>query len=67
MNGAAFVYHGMLPIRSDSKEAKVLIPYVRGVLDELQIKNGLSCRRNVFSFELHHQRIDFASLRFETP
>ena len=40
MNGAAFVYHGMLPIRSDSKEAKVLIPYVRGVLDALQIKNG---------------------------
>ena len=40
MNGAAFVYHGMLPIRSDSEEAKVLIPYVRGVLDALQIKNG---------------------------
>merc|ERR1719491_2757309 len=40
VNGAAFVYHGMLPVRSDSAEAKVLIPYVRRVLDALQIKNG---------------------------
>merc|ERR1712232_1002867 len=40
VNGAAFVYHGMLPVPSDSAEAKVLIPYVRGVLDALQIRNG---------------------------
>jgi biotin carboxylase len=40
VNGAAFVYHGMLPVPSDSPEAQVLIPYVRGVLDALQIKNG---------------------------
>merc|ERR1712048_258918 len=39
-NGAAFVYFGMLPIPSDSQEAKVLIPYVRGVLDALQIQHG---------------------------
>lgn len=39
-NGAAFVYHGMLPVRSDAREAKLLIPYVRGVLDALQIKHG---------------------------
>ena len=40
VNGAAFVYHGMLPVRSDSPEAQVLTPYVRGVLDALEIKNG---------------------------
>jgi len=40
VNGAAFVYHGMLPVDSESPEAKVMIPYVRGVLDALQIKNG---------------------------
>jgi len=42
VNGAPFVYHGMLPVRSDSPEAQVMIPYVRGVLDALQIKNGPS-------------------------
>ena len=42
VNGAAFVYHGMLPVRSDSEEAKVMVPYVRGVLDALEIKNGPS-------------------------
>jgi len=40
VNGAAFVYHGMIPVPSDSEEARVLIPYVRGVLDALQIRNG---------------------------
>jgi len=40
VNGAAFVYHGMLPVDSESPEAKIMIPYVRGVLDALQIKNG---------------------------
>jgi len=40
VNGAAFVYHGMLPVASDSPEAQAVIPYVRGVLDALQIKNG---------------------------
>ena len=38
VNGAAFVYHGVLPVPSDSPEAKLLIPYMRGVLDALQIK-----------------------------
>ncbi len=41
-NGAEFVYFGCTPVRSDSPEAKVLIPYVRGVLDALGIKNGPS-------------------------
>ena len=41
-NGGAFVYFGMLPIRSDSAEAKILIPYVRKVLDALGLKNGPS-------------------------
>jgi biotin carboxylase len=39
-NGAAFVYFGDIPIDSESSEAKVLIPYVRGVLDALGIQNG---------------------------
>jgi biotin carboxylase len=41
-NGAAFVYFGTLPVDSDSPEAKILIPYVRGVLDALEITNGAS-------------------------
>jgi len=41
-NGAEFVYFGCSPVPSDSPEAKVLIPYVRGVLDALGIKNGPS-------------------------
>ncbi len=41
-NGAAFVYFGMIPVPSDSPEAKILIPYVRKVLDALEFKNGPS-------------------------
>jgi biotin carboxylase len=41
-NGAAFVYFGEYPIDSESPEAQVLIPYVRGVLDVLGISNGPS-------------------------
>ena len=41
-NGAAFVYFGCHPVNSESPEAKILIPYVRGVLDALGIKNGPS-------------------------
>jgi biotin carboxylase len=41
-NGAAFVYFGMLPIDPDSYEGKILIPYVRGVLDSLGFVNGPS-------------------------
>merc|ERR1719189_3238708 len=40
VNGAGFVYHGMLPVPSSSQEASILIPYVRSVLDALEIKNG---------------------------
>lgn len=41
-NGAAFVYYGCSAVPSDSPEAKILIPYVRGVLDALGLKNGPS-------------------------
>ena len=41
-NGSAFVYFGCVPVASDSPEAKILIPYVRGVLDALGMKNGPS-------------------------
>ncbi|CAJ1933147.1 unnamed protein product [Cylindrotheca closterium] len=41
-NGAAFVYYGCSAVPSDSPEAKILIPYVRGVLDALHLKNGPS-------------------------
>jgi biotin carboxylase len=41
-NGAAFVYFGEYPVDSESPEAKVLIPYVRAVLDVLGIANGPS-------------------------
>jgi len=41
-NGSAFVYFGCVPVDSDSPEAKILIPYVRRVLDALDIKNGPS-------------------------
>ena len=41
-NGSQFVYFGMLPIDSESEEAKVLIPYTRRVLDALGMKHGPS-------------------------
>jgi len=41
-NGADFVYYGMIPIDSESPEAKLLIPYARGVLDALGVANGPS-------------------------
>ena len=41
-NGSAFVYFGCLPVDLQSPEAKILIPYVRGVLDALGIRNGPS-------------------------
>ena len=41
-NGSAFVYFGCVPINSESPEAKILIPYVRGVLDALGVKSGPS-------------------------
>jgi biotin carboxylase len=39
-NGAPFVYFGDIPIDSESPEAKMVIPYVRGVLDAMGIKHG---------------------------
>lgn len=39
-NGAEFVYFGTLPVDSDTYEAKILIPYVRGVLTALEVDNG---------------------------
>mmetsp|Transcript_6749 Transcript_6749/g.16466 ORF Transcript_6749/g.16466 Transcript_6749/m.16466 type:complete len:994 (+) Transcript_6749:177-3158(+) len=41
-HGSAFVYFGCVPVDSESLEAKILIPYVRGVLDALEFKNGPS-------------------------
>jgi len=41
-NGAEFIYFGDIPIDSESKEAKLLIPYMRGVLNALGVKNGPS-------------------------
>ena len=42
VNGAAFVYFGCVPLDSQSDEAKILIPYVRGVLDAIGFQNGPS-------------------------
>jgi len=42
LNGSAFVYFGTVPVDSASPEAKILIPYVRGVLDAMGISNGAS-------------------------
>merc|ERR1712113_1340572 len=42
LNGSAFVYFGTLPLDSSCAEAKILVPYVRGVLDAMEIKNGAS-------------------------
>ncbi|KAG7363309.1 ATP-grasp domain containing protein [Nitzschia inconspicua] len=39
-NGAPLVYFGTLPVDSDTYEAKILIPYVRGVLTALEVENG---------------------------
>lgn len=39
-NGSAFVYFGMVPVESDSLEAKLLINYTNSVLDALGMKNG---------------------------
>jgi len=41
-NGGDFVYFGLIPIDSESEEAKILIPYVRGVLDAMGVKHGAS-------------------------
>lgn len=41
-NGSEFVYFGVLPVDSESPEAKLMIPYVRGVLDSLGVKHGPS-------------------------
>jgi len=41
-NGSQFVYFGMLPIDPESEEAKMLIPYTRGVLDALGMIHGPS-------------------------
>jgi biotin carboxylase len=42
VNGSAFVYFGCVPVASNSPEAKILIPYVRRVLNALEYKNGPS-------------------------
>merc|ERR1712066_690729 len=41
-NGGDFVYYGMVPVDSQSKEAQILIKYTRDVLDALKLHNGPS-------------------------
>jgi hypothetical protein len=41
-NGSAFVYWGMIPVDSQSKEARILIEYTQGVLNALKLDNGPS-------------------------
>merc|ERR1711972_1204797 len=42
VNGAPFVYFGMIPMQSDDPIAQELIKYTRGVLDALGLRNGPS-------------------------
>jgi biotin carboxylase len=39
-NGAQFVLHGQRLMTSNEEASKLLIPYIRSVLDALQIRNG---------------------------
>ena len=41
-NGAAFVYYGCIPVDAESEDGKIIIPYIRGVLDAMGLKNGPS-------------------------
>jgi len=41
-NGGDFVYYGMVPVDSQSKEAQILVKYTRDVLDALKLHNGPS-------------------------
>ena len=41
-NGSAFVYFGCVPVDPESQEGKIVIPYIRRVLDALGVKNGPS-------------------------
>ena len=41
-NGSAFVYFGCVPVDPESNEGKIVIPYIRRVLDALGVKNGPS-------------------------
>ena len=41
-NGSPFVYFGVNPLDSESPEAQLIIPYVRGVLDALGVRSGPS-------------------------
>lgn len=49
-NNSAFVYFGMVPVDPSSMEARILIPYARGVLDALGVKNGPSHAEVSFPF-----------------
>jgi biotin carboxylase len=49
VNGSPDVYFGTVPVDSASPEAKILIPYVRGVLDAMEISNGASCAEVVMT------------------
>lgn len=42
MNGGDFVYFGDIPVDPDSPEGELLIPYTRGILNAIGVKNGPS-------------------------
>ena len=42
VNGGDFVYFGDIPVDPESPEAKLLIPYTRGILDAIGVRNGPS-------------------------
>lgn len=61
-----FVYFGCVPVASDSPEAKILVPYVRKVLDTIGIKNGPSHGEVIMTKDVSstsHHVTDFHSFR----
>ncbi len=62
-NNSAFVYFGMVPVDPTSMEARILIPYARGVLDALGVKNGPSHAEVSFSLSFTRFR-SFSTLMF---
>ena len=57
VNGTAFVYHGVLPVPSDSPEAKLLFPYVgrRLGFEDMPTQRGMRPIPRHLAFELGRQ------------
>jgi biotin carboxylase len=66
-NGSQFVYFGMCPIDPESNEAKILIPYSRGVLDALGMLHGVGKKRLREVYILSSIRVWFSSSRNPRP